>query len=70
MMLMVIGHVKPQVHNNEEMAFYYTEVLVLLVKKVSMKILLAKGTAHRNKKLFHIKTKVYKCTNFVLDRLN
>ena len=29
----------------------------------STKILLAKGTAHRNKKLLYVEMKVYKCTN-------
>ena len=57
------GHVKPHVHYNDEMAFGYTEVLLvfnfleLLVQKGSMKILY--GTVHGNKKLFHIQMKVY-----------
>ena len=57
---------QPYMHNNREMAFNYTEVLVYCYFTCRGKILqLVKDTAHGNKELFSTKMIVNTCTNFV-----
>ena len=54
------GHLKSHVHNNEEIAFVYTEIHVFLalLRKGPTKIPLGKCTLQENMKPFHAKMKV------------
>ena len=67
------GHIRLRVHYNEEIAFAYTEVLVLSCTTHPGKALQRfcwRKALCTEKEPFLREMKVYKCTNCVLDSLN